>query len=237
MSVQPPKLSHPAENSDMPLFLRVVHVVALGLWFGTTIFFTFVVGFSLFGTFEFEASKPADQRPIWLPVPPEFDKAPPSARFPDPLRKEQGTRIAGAAVNPMFLWYFAIQSFCGGAALLTALAWARLNSRVPLVHKIRTIVLLAAVCTVAVGWWLEQVVSDLTQERNKTTDVVLRSPSPSSEDLQKADAARAQFSEYHGYSMIVNLLTVILVTAAMGLAAVLPERESGEPMKPAPTSS
>jgi hypothetical protein len=89
-------------------------------------------------------------------------------------------------------------------------------------------VLLAAVCTVAVGWWLEQVVADMTQERNKTTDAVLRSASPSSEDLQKADAAQTQFSQYHGYSMIVNLLTVILVTAAMGLAAILPERSESE---------
>ena len=54
---------------------------------------------------------------------------------------------------------------------------------------------------------------------------------PTPEQIQTADAARATFSQWHSYSMIVNLLTVILVTGAMGLAAVLPEKELG----PAPT--
>src|SRR6516164_5491862 len=103
---------------------KVIHVLAVGLWFGAGMFFTFVVGLSLFDTFEKETARPADQRPFWLPVPPELEKSPPSARFPDPLRKEQGSRIAGAAVGPMFRPYYILQVACGELALLTALAWS-----------------------------------------------------------------------------------------------------------------
>lgn len=101
---------------------RLVHVLAVGLWFGSAVFFTFVVGLSLFSTFEELTGRPAGDRPFWLPAPPELEKAPPSQRFPDPLRKEQGSRIAGAAVGPMFPWYYGLQLACGVLALATALA-------------------------------------------------------------------------------------------------------------------
>src|SRR5438067_219087 len=98
---------------------KIVHVLAVGLWFGAGVFFTFVVGLSLFDTFEKATAKPADQRPYWLPVPAELEKTRPTEKFPDPLRKEQGSRIFGAAVGPMFRPYYLLQVVCGGLALLT----------------------------------------------------------------------------------------------------------------------
>ena len=38
---------------------------------------------------------PAAPRPFWLPMPPELSRARPGERFPDPLSKEQGNRLAG----------------------------------------------------------------------------------------------------------------------------------------------
>src|SRR5262249_31303925 len=136
----------PAMNS----LTRTLHVLAVGLWFGTVVFFSFVVGLSLFGHFEDLAKK--TDRPLWFPLPREYAGDPPSNKFPDPLRKEQGTRAAGFAVSPMFTWYFAIQAVCAIIALATALGWSRFPRNV---HTLPTVVLSVALLSVAVGWWLE----------------------------------------------------------------------------------
>ena len=80
------------------LLSKVIHVLTVGLWFGTLVFFM-VVGVSLYGSFEKEASKEANERPLWLPLAKPYDAARPSEKFPDPVRKEQGTRAAGFAAS------------------------------------------------------------------------------------------------------------------------------------------
>ena len=92
----------------MLLLSKTIHVLALGLWFGTLCFFT-VAGLTLFQTFDEISLKDKDARPLWFPLPAEYAKEPPSDKFPDPLRKEQGSRAAGAAVGPLFRWYYGIQ--------------------------------------------------------------------------------------------------------------------------------
>jgi glycerol-3-phosphate acyltransferase PlsY len=211
----------------MSLLLRTVHVLALGLWFGTSIFFTFVVGLTLFGTFEKLTAEPAASRPLWFPVPAEFEKPRPSDKFPEPLRKEQGSRAAGAAVGPLFPWFFGIQAACGCLTLLTALAW---YGRRETVHKVRAVVLLVALATVADGWWLEGIVDNLRVVRNDRSDVVLRNPQPVSEDVKAAEVARADFGRFHFYSLMLNFGTVGLVTVAMALAAQLPAPNGREGM-------
>jgi hypothetical protein len=199
---------------------KILHVLAVGLWFGGGIFFTFVVGLSLFDTFEKETAKPSDQRPFWLPAPTELEKARPSDRFPDPLRKEQGSRIAGAAVGPMFLPYYVLQVGCGVVALLTALAWLSAGGA----HKLRAVLLLLALAGAGAGWWLEREVEALRQKRSETSDVVLTSAAPSAEQLRAAEEARARFGTWHTYSLFANFGTLALVTVAMGMAAFLPPR-------------
>jgi hypothetical protein len=46
---------------------------------------------------------------------------------------------------------------------------------------------------------------------------------------QVAESARAEFGRWHGYSLLLNLLTVLLVTVAMALAARLPADPSLAP--------
>jgi glycerol-3-phosphate acyltransferase PlsY len=202
----------------MLLLTRIVHVLALGLWFGTAVFFTFVVGLSLFDTFEKLSLQKS--RPYWFAMPAELEKAPPSDRFPDPLRKEQGSRVAGAAVGPMFPWYFGVQAACGILTLLTAFVFLRRRGKV---HRLRLVLVLLAVVAVGVGWWMESVVEELRITRANTSDAVLQTPSPSSEQLEQANLCRANFARWHGYSLMLNLGTVALVTVAMALAAVLPQ--------------
>ena len=50
----------------MTVLARVLHVLAVGLWFGMGVFFTAVVAFSLFGSFERLAEETA--RPLWFPL-------------------------------------------------------------------------------------------------------------------------------------------------------------------------
>ena len=202
------------------MLTRILHVLAVALWFGAGVFFTFVVGLSLFGTFERVSATPPDQRPLWLPAPPELEKPRPSERFPDPLRQEQGSRIAGAAVGPMFFPYYALQVGCGAVALFTALAWAGRGG----VHRARVVILLLAVAGAGFGWWLERRVEQRREVRSRASDVVLLSTSPSSAQAQEADAARADFGIWHTYSLFANLATLALVTAATALAAYLPSR-------------
>jgi hypothetical protein len=197
---------------------KIVHVLAVGLWFGMGVFFTFVVGLSLFDTFENLTSKPREERPLWLPVPAELDRESPGGRFPDPLRKEQGSRIAGAAVGPMFPWYYALQAGCGVVGLLTALGFAGRGG----VHRVRVLVLLAATAGAGAGWWLERKVEALRVDRSAKSDVVLRSSSPTSEEIEAANAIRATFGQWHSYSLFANFATVALVTVAMALTASLP---------------
>jgi acyl-phosphate glycerol 3-phosphate acyltransferase len=204
---------------DSPAMLsltKTLHVLAVGLWFGTVGFFL-VLGLSLFGTFEKVAADA--NRPAWFPVAERYDKPRPSEKFPEPLRKEQGTRAAGAAVGPLFGWYFSIQTVCGLVAVMTALSWLRFGRRL---HRIRAAVLVLALLTVAGGWALEAKVNQLIGPRDEKTDAVLKQAQPSAEEIQAAEQARASFWMWHGMSMLLNLATVLLVTLAMALAAFLP---------------
>ncbi len=220
------RLAHGTENRlketpSMLLLSKTLHVLALGLWFGAGVFFTFVVGLSLFHSFEEAAQKPGDERPLWFPLAKVYAGEPPSKRFPEPLRKEQGTRAAGFAVGPMFGWYFGIQAACGLLGTATALGWRKSAPRTR-VHPIRAWVLVAALLGVACGWWLERVVDDLNHTRVRATDEVLLEGSPTPDRIAAAEEARRTFGQWHGYSLLVNLTTLGLVTVAMALAAQLP---------------
>jgi acyl-phosphate glycerol 3-phosphate acyltransferase len=212
------------DTPTMRLLARILHVLAVGLWFGAAVFFSFVVALSLFNSFESAAVKPQAERPVWFPVAGQFDKD-------ASLRKEQGTRAAGFAVGPLFDYYFLLQGVCGFVAAVTALGWARAEpgSRV---HKVRAVVVLFALATVVAGWPIERYVGELRDVRNQAVDQELRHGSADHEQLTAAaKAARAEFGRWHLYSLLLNFLTVILVTVAMALTARLPERPPAEPVR------
>jgi acyl-phosphate glycerol 3-phosphate acyltransferase len=191
------RLLRGSENrlKDTPAMLhlsKTLHVLALGLWFGSAVFFTFVVALTIFNTFESLAANPQD-RPAWLP---------------ESFTKEQGTQLAGLAVGPIFPWYFLLEGICGLLTVATALSWYGTESQAA-VHKVRFYVLTLALVTVVVGWPIAQKVSTLRAARY-VADPVL------------AAAARTDFATWHLYSLLLNLVTVALVTVAMALAARLP---------------
>src|SRR5262249_14446548 len=123
-----------ADSPRLRMLARVLHVLALGLWFGSGVFFTFLAAPSLFQTFEGLAQNRLD----WLPLPTD-------------LTKEQGTRLAGAAVGPIFPLYFALQGVCGLVALVTAWGWTR-AAPAERVHRVRFTLLVVALALVLIGW-------------------------------------------------------------------------------------
>jgi acyl-phosphate glycerol 3-phosphate acyltransferase len=212
-------------NRAMQQLPRTVHVLAVGLWFGMATFFSFAAAPALFHTLEEVAEKPRAERPLWFPVPVEFDQT-------QQTRKEQGTRAAGVAISPLFAWYFPIQLACAVLGSATAVGWA-VQTRGRL-HGWRVGLVLTALLTVIIGWPLEREVSALGVVRNETGDAQLTLaaalplnttavPGGLEEARQKADAARAAFVRWHLASLLLNFVTCLLVTATMVLAAHLPE--------------
>jgi hypothetical protein len=71
-------------------------------------------------------------------------------------------------------------------------------------------------------------VESLTAKRHETIDALLQSSPPQQEQIDQAAQARATFAAWHGYSMMLNLVTVVLVSLAMLLTAHLPARPGEE---------
>jgi glycerol-3-phosphate acyltransferase PlsY len=201
---------------------KILHVWALGLWFGSAIFFSFVVGLNLFGTFERIAAEPAEERPPWFPMWKAYDGPSPDAKaLPEPLRKEQGTRAAGAALDPLFHWYFGIQAVCAVLATATALSWVRRGGE--RIHVNRFCILLPTLVLVAFGWQLMHGVEVLRKMRSHSFDLMVRDSPPQDDSVQTAIAARRLFGQWHLASLGVNMATILLVTVAMAQAAYLPD--------------
>ena len=174
---------------------KSLHVLALGFWFGMTVFFTFVAAPLLFQTFESLGATPPDQRPAWLPLAHDLDR-------------EKGTRLAGVAVGPIFPAFFALQGACGLLAVATALSWTKFQPH-RAIHKARATLLVLALLLVLAGWPLVEKVGALRLARYDADPAV-------------AASARAAFGGWHLVSLGLELLTLLLVTAALALAAWLP---------------
>jgi acyl-phosphate glycerol 3-phosphate acyltransferase len=204
------RLLHATENRlpDTPAMFQLtktLHVLALGLWFGSAVFFSLVTAPTVFATFAGVADEPAEQRPSWLV--PSFSK-------------ENASQLSGMVVGPIFPRYFLLQGACGLVALATAASWPR-SGFTERVHRIRFLVLLLALGTVLAGWPLELKVSALSAARYAT-------------DPTMASEARAVFGTWHGVSLLLNFVTLGLATVGMALAARLPpnrERLDVEPSK------
>jgi glycerol-3-phosphate acyltransferase PlsY len=181
------------ESAAMLVLGKTVHVLALGLWFGSSVFFSLVTTPIIFQNFTALAEQPPAARPAWLP---------------SSFTKENATQLAGLAVGPIFPWYFLLEGVCGLLTVVTALAWVRAEPQSK-VHKLRFYLLAIALATVLVGWPIAHQVSLFRAARYDPNSLL-------------AETARAQFAVWHSYSLALNLLTLALVTVAMALAAHMP---------------
>jgi acyl-phosphate glycerol 3-phosphate acyltransferase len=122
-----------------------LHCLAIGLWFGSAVFFSLIVAPLLFSTFAGFAANP----PAWL--------------VPNGSTHEMGSRLAGVAVGPIFAPYFILQAICGIIAMGTAVGF--LVTQPGKIAKWRAILVVVAIVLVAVGWPITQIVNDLRLQR------------------------------------------------------------------------
>ena len=91
----------------------------------------------------------------------------------------------------------------------------------------RGLVLMLALATVVIAWPIERQVSELRHARNATSDLVMRQASASPAMQSGAaktewESAKAEFATWHLWSLLLNFVTILLVTIAMALTAQLP---------------
>jgi hypothetical protein len=220
------------DNFAMHQLTKSLHVLALGLWFGMSVFFSFVVAFALFGglppgTGGFETLAQQEKRESWFPPTKMYSGDQDGVNG----AKEQGTRAAGYVIGPIFTWYFALQGLCGFIALATALPWIK---RAPgsRIHRWRVNLLIAAIALVLVGWWVERKVHELQIPRNRTTEIYLRDRADGAK-REEMKEARVEFVNWHLGSIFLNLATIVCVSAAMALAGNL-ESENAKPAEQKP---
>lgn len=219
------------ETSAMLGLTKMIHLLALGVWLGTLVFFTFVAGLGVFHAFQELAETDAHNRPTWFPVPRAYARDPErweqlsasDGLFTDAraIRREQGTRAAGVAVEAMFRGYFPLQVVCGLLAVSTALGWWRAapGNRW---RRARTVVLLFGVQSALGGWILERRVAEAQTARNQKVDALLESPRPGANDVRIAQLAVGDFRCWHAASLLANFVTLALVAAGMAMAVRLP---------------
>lgn len=84
-------------------WVRIAHLLALGLWVGANAFFSFCVALPIIGRMRELATTPGN----WLNL----------------ANERAGTRVAGEALDVVFARYFPWQVACGVVALATAVLW------------------------------------------------------------------------------------------------------------------
>ncbi len=180
------------ESQLMSQIPKIIHVLAVGLWFGSSVFFL-ITALVIFN--HFESLGASAHRPSWIPVPSDFDK-------------EMGTRLAGVAVAPLFDWYFPLQIICGFLAIMTGLTFSQAEPG-RRVHRRRNLILLFATAAAVIGWLVADYVGGLRLERYSPNEIV-------------AESAKAAFAAWHGISLTLNMVAIGLVTVAMALVGHLP---------------
>ncbi|MBA4062187.1 MAG: acyl-phosphate glycerol 3-phosphate acyltransferase [Isosphaera sp.] len=190
-----------ADGPRRRAWLRAVHLLALGLWFGGAAFFNFGTAPAIFASFEQVVNDgPSDRTAYQTIFTPGGNEKEDARR-----QKDLASALAGSAVGPVFPRYFGMQAVCGGVALVTALAWWTLGG----VHRWRVYLVVAGVLAVAVAVPLSNYVSELRVQRFD--------PNP---DVRRA--AGELFVPVHLASLLLSVVTVALAGAALALAAKLP---------------
>ena len=177
---------------------RALHLLALSLWLGSAVFFSFLAAPTIFASFREVARNPPGDRTAYVNINEGLD---------DTRKDQLGSALAGTAVGPIFPLFFGLHAICGIIALITAAGWWRQPGRV---HRIRVIVIGIALVTVAIGWPISQKVTELRLERFSPDEAV-------------AAAAKTGFATWHLISLALSFVTTMLALVAVLLAARLPE--------------
>jgi hypothetical protein len=188
-----------AERPIFDFLQRALHLLALGLWLGSAVFFNLLAAPTIFATFKEVANSAPSDRTAYVNINNGLDQE----------KKDQlGNALAGAAVGPIFPQFFGLHAICGAVALITAMGWWQQLGKV---NRWRVYLIGIALAIVVISWPISQ----------KVTALRLARFSP---DSAIADAAKADFVTWHLYSLGLSMLTLVLVFAAMLMAAASTRR-------------
>lgn len=187
--------------------VKVVHLLALGLWFGGAAFFNFAAAPAIFASFkEVVNAGPSDRTAGETII---------AADSPQNRKDALASALAGSAVGPVFPRYFGMQAVCAGLALVTALSWWKCGK----IHRRRVYVLAVAALTIAVAVPLSKYVTELRLQRFDANPDV-------------AAAAKAAFGPVHLASLLLSFVTVCLAAAALATASRLPAGQDSTSSSP-----
>ena len=181
------------------LAMRMLHLLAVGFWFGSGTFFVFVATVPIFDSFADVVKKQPDSRTAHLRIVPDGT--------PESQRDRLASGLAGAAVGPIFPKFFVLSAICAWVSLWTASAWNR-----GAVGRWRFRLCALAAAGVAVGWPLSIHVSELRSLRY-------------SNDPAVAQAASDAFGSWHVASLFLSMAVGILTGVILLLAAKMPSDE------------
>jgi hypothetical protein len=171
---------------------RIVHVLSLALWGGSTVFFSFVVAPRIFGLLR-------DRLPLSPPAGVEG------------LTPEIGRRLAGDTVGAIFPAYFATQIVAGCLAVATGIILARNGDRMA---KVRSAVAALALLLVTAHAFTVYPRSIRVLESHYQAYEQGRD--------REAGDLRKQFGIWHGISQTLNLSVILLVLTSLIILDVVP---------------
>jgi acyl-phosphate glycerol 3-phosphate acyltransferase len=179
--------------------LKMLHVLAVGTWFGGAMFFSFVAAPAIFASFEEVVNDGPSDRTAHRTIIP--------AGASDIEKRALANALAGSAVGPVFPRFFLMQAVSGAVALATALSWW--NSERRTLNRVRVVVLALALLGVVLGWPLSEQVSRLRVERFTASGTM-------------DPAVHAAFVSWHLASLALSAVTTLLAGAGLALAGRLP---------------
>jgi hypothetical protein len=177
-------------SQPLSALLRIAYLVSLSLWAGGSVFFSFLTTPKIFGYVR-------DRLPM---------HPPPGL---GPVSADVARRLAGEVVGALFPHYFGLQVIAGVLAATSAVALAWHAARL---EKLRAAFTVAALVLVAVH----------AAAVYPPSVRVLRESYQAREagDTDGAERLYRRFGMWHGISQLLNLATILLVTAAVVAAAL-----------------
>lgn len=191
--------------------LKGLHLLAVGFWFGSGAFFSFVAAPPIFESFKEVVNNQPSDRTGFVRILPD------DASEED--KKALASGLAGSAVGPVFPLFFAVSTVCVIVAVVTAFGFLRMKRTK--VQRIRLWLCLIGLVLVGLGWPLSAYVSRLRVERF-------------SKDTAVADAAKASFGPVHLVSLASSGVTTLLAGAVLLMGGMLPSGVERKPQPPAP---
>jgi glycerol-3-phosphate acyltransferase PlsY len=191
------------------MLLRGLHLLAVGLWFGSGAFFIFVAATPILTAYKEVVNGEPSYRTAGLTI------VPPDAT--EEQKKQLSSALGGVAVAPLFPRFFVLSALCAGVAVATAEGMRRMKRTK--IQKWRLWLCVAGAVLVAVGWPLSVYVAEL--------------------NAQRFDSPEAQklFNPLHGVSLMGSAITTVVAGVVLLLGAAMPTGGAvSKPHPPVPLS-